>query len=456
MKQWGWKKASNKPPQPPPSQQPASATPFASSSSSSQLQPASSTPSTTSAGTFLVLIPADVKPGENFQVMAGGKIFKVRCPQNSTPGQQVKIDLPLKLLPQPQQQLTTGKEANGAGSGNHLPNSSSSADVLSSSQISSDNNLLSNQPQCNNDDTKMFEVIVPKGTKPGNPFALMAGGTRVLVTCPENATVGAKIRFHLPLALLTQPDAPKSKLAEIILSYDKNGWTRTLRATTDMKFMWTRLDKIGNVDQRTKFDKDRSAYVRKLHCKKEKDGDNNDKLTRWCTLVTPNKVAVDSCVKNSKGEDIVTFRDIVAAQMMSYNDKVTWFLNTCKKLACAEMGYKLQVQRSSLLENSISLLMGMHPQDLRKAWMIEFKGEPGLDAGGLMREWFELVTEELFNPGCGLWKNTSGNQLQIHPLSGKLCFAMNCYRCAFYLVPLKRFSLNTIQFFGTHLCRKNS
>jgi len=79
--------------------------------------------------------------------------------------------------------------------------------------------------------------------------------------------------------------------------------------------------------------------VRKLHCKKEKDGNNNDKITRWCTLVMPNKVAVDSCVKNSKGEDIVTFRDIVAAQMMSYNDKVTWFHNTCKQLACTEMGY---------------------------------------------------------------------------------------------------------------------
>jgi len=363
--------------------------------------------------------------------MAGGKTFKVRCPPNSTPGQQVKIDLPLKLLPQ-KQQMITGKEANGFGSGNHLPNNSSSADVLSSSQTFSDNNSPTIPPQCsnNNDDKKMFEVIVPKGVKPGSPFALMAGGARVLVTCPENATVGAKIRFHLPLALLTQADAPKSKLAEIILSYDKNGWTRTLRVTTDMKFMWTRLDKIGNVDQRTKFDKDRSAYVRKLHCKKEKDGDNNDKLTRWCTLVTPNKVAVDSCVKNSKGEDIVTFRDIVAAQMMTYNDKVTWFHNTCKQLACTEMGYKLQVQRSCLLENSMSLLMGMHPQDLRKTWMIQFVGEPGLDAGGLMREWFELVTEELFNPELGLWKNTSGNQLQIHPLSGKFCFAMHRYWCA--------------------------
>ena len=84
----------------------------------------------------------------------------------------------------------------------------------------------------------------------------------------------------------------------------------------------------------------------------------------------------------------------------------------------------------SLGATSLSVRLTAFPQDLRKTWMIEFIGEPGLDAGGLMKEWFELVTEELFNPDRGLWKNTSGNQLQINPLSGEFCFAMHRYWCA--------------------------
>ena len=390
---------------------------------------------TATSGEFIVTIPPDVEPGENFQVMAGGKIVRVRCPLNSSPGQQVKITLPVVLDKNKQQPLLqqkhAGYETGGVGSsgGNRIP-SSSSAEVLSSSQ-SSDNILNHHQQQqeedeSNNDkkETKMFEVIVPKGVKPGKPFALMAGGVRVLVTCPGNATMGDKIRFHLPIDLLNQPDGPKSHLAEIILSYDKNGWTRTIRATTDMKFIWTRLDEIGNVDQRTRFDTERSAYVRKIHYIREKDGSFNEKMIRGrCTLVTPDRVAVDSKVKNSNGDEIVTFRDIVSAQMMSYDDKVEWFHMTCKQLAIGRI-LMLPVRRPCLLEDSMNLIMNMHPIDLRKPWMIKFEGEPGVDAGGVTREWFQHVTEELFNPLRGCWKDNSNNQLEIHPFSGECFFIL--------------------------------
>ncbi len=392
-------------------------------------------PTASSGGEFLVTIPPDVEPGENFQVKAGGKIFRVRCPLNSNPGQQVKIALPVVVEKNKQQPLLqqkhAGNETGGVGcSGKQIP-SSSFAEVTSSSQPS--DNIV-NGPQQQEDDpnndkkeTKMFEVIVPRGVKPGCPFALVAGGVRVLVSCPANATMGNKIRFRLPIDLLHQPDGPKSHLAAIILSYDKNGWTRTIRATTDMKFIWTRLDEIGNVDQRTRFDTERSAYVRKIHYVREKDGSVNEKMIRGrCTLVTPDRVAVDSKVKNSNGDDIITFRDIVSAQMMSYDDKVEWFHTTCKQLA-TERGLVLPVRRACLLEDSINLIMSLNPMALRKPWVIKFEGEPGLDAGGLMREWFELVTEELFNPLRGLWKDNSNNQLEINPFSGECLSICSLY-----------------------------
>ena len=247
---------------------PAVAAAIATSSSRGRSTNASS--SLSSSGEFLVSIPPDVKPGENFQVMAGGRIFRVRCPMNSIPGQQVKIALPVVADKNTQQQKHSSNEIESSGGGRGAAagggGSSGNLEALSSSQTS-DNSSSSiqhqqqlqhdNPNQKNNDnnnkkETKMFQVIVPRGVNPGSPFALMAGGVRVLVTCPSNATMGDKICFHLPLGLLNQPDGPKSHLAEIILKYDKNGWTRTIRATTDMKFIWTRLDEIGNVDQRTR------------------------------------------------------------------------------------------------------------------------------------------------------------------------------------------------------------
>ena len=80
----------------------------------------------------------------------------------------------------------------------------------------------------------MFEVVVPRGVQPGQPFALLAGGVRVLVTCPTNASEGQKIRFNLPLALTRKKTEEASKLAKVKLAYDKDGWTRTIRVS-DMK-----------------------------------------------------------------------------------------------------------------------------------------------------------------------------------------------------------------------------
>merc|ERR1712071_409902 len=45
------------------------------------------------------------------------------------------------------------------------------------------------------------------------------------------------------------------------------------------------------------------------------------------------------------------------------------------------------------------------------------------DAGGLAREWFQLVTEEIFDADMGLWQSSAGNQMsmQINPASEISC-----------------------------------
>lgn len=58
-----------------------------------------------------------------------------------------------------------------------------------------------------------------------------------------------------------------------------------------------------------------------------------------------------------------------------------------------------------------------NPADLKKQLYVEFEGEQGVDEGGVSKEFFQLVVEEIFNPDIGMCSN---NLLiyQIFPMKG--------------------------------------
>ncbi|KAL3779858.1 hypothetical protein ACHAW5_000619 [Stephanodiscus triporus] len=209
-------------------------------------------------------------------------------------------------------------------------------------------------------------------------------------------------------------------LAKIKLGRAENGWTRTIRAT-DMMFQWTRFDERENVDERTRFDADQSAYVLKLDYL-----DDNDKLRRGrCSLVAADEGAVDSKIKSTTGSDLVSYSDIVNAQMKTFDDKAQWFQDTCAKL-CEDWNrvyMKINVRRDYLLEDSMEAVMSLSRKDLRKVWRFEFIDEAGIDDGALTREWFELVTGEMFDPAVGLWQMSESDptRMQISNASEIAC-----------------------------------
>ena len=42
-----------------------------------------------------------------------------------------------------------------------------------------------------------------------------------------------------------------------------------------------------------------------------------------------------------------------------------------------------------------------NPGELKKQLYVEFDGEQGIDEGGVSKEFFQLVVEEIFNPDIG-------------------------------------------------------
>lgn len=64
----------------------------------------------------------------------------------------------------------------------------------------------------------------------------------------------------------------------------------------------------------------------------------------------------------------------------------------------------LTVRRECLADDSlmaVSEVIGSGTDDIKKGLRIKFRGEEGIDGGGLRKEWFQLVIRDVFNPDYG-------------------------------------------------------
>lgn len=80
----------------------------------------------------------------------------------------------------------------------------------------------------------------------------------------------------------------------------------------------------------------------------------------------------------------------------------------------------IKVRRTHIFEDSYSEIMRQNPNDLKKRLMIKFDGEDGLDYGGVSREYFFMLSHEIFNPQYGLFIHSAHDNytLQISSNSG--------------------------------------
>jgi hypothetical protein len=77
--------------------------------------------------------------------------------------------------------------------------------------------------------------------------------------------------------------------------------------------------------------------------------------------------------------------------------------------------YIMQVSRENLLNESLEKLVNVKLEggwdNLKLPLKMEIKNEPGIDVGGVRKEYFSLVVKELFNPLLGLFKYNEDVQL---------------------------------------------
>ena len=131
--------------------------------------------------------------------------------------------------------------------------------------------------------------------------------------------------------------------------------------------------------------------------------DHNTRTTTWDDPRLPSSVDADAPqYKRDYRRKVVYFRSQPALRLV--ND------------AKAEV----RVRRGWVFEDSFAAVMRLRPEDLKKRLMVRFEGEDGLDYGGVSREWFFLLSHEMFNPSYGLFEYSAHDNytLQINPASG--------------------------------------
>ncbi|RLO05124.1 hypothetical protein DYB28_006590 [Aphanomyces astaci] len=74
-------------------------------------------------------------------------------------------------------------------------------------------------------------------------------------------------------------------------------------------------------------------------------------------------------------------------------------------------------QAATVVTATVSRLMALSPDELHYPLNIRFAGEPGVDAGGLEREWYNVVTTALFDPHNGYFVEVehASKSMLIHP-----------------------------------------
>lgn len=361
-----------------------------------------------SADSFLVTVPDGVSEGMQFVAKTPqGRKFLVTCPGGAAARQTIRI---LANGDEAEDEdLAFGREGGGMAYRSAASAASSAAAAATSTNSSSTAHKF-----------KFFEIVAPPGVQPNQVLPVNVCGKRIPIQLPSSVVPGQTIKLKLPI---------QEVIDSIELAYEDTlpGWNRTIRMS-DLKFQWVKSgssDKNSDGSNRRWSMSDRSikdvAFVRNLVIL---EGNDPRLRTGTVDLIPAQDSVTESELVVGNHKTLVSYANVAHIQTQPLEVKTEWFQSICRELSAPwESGrVQLVVRRDRLLGDAINGIMSLSRAELRKRWRIEFLNEPALDAGGVTREFFQLVTEQIFNPDLGLWLSSVNNQIcmRINPACREL------------------------------------
>lgn len=105
-----------------------------------------------------------------------------------------------------------------------------------------------------------------------------------------------------------------------------------------------------------------------------------------------------------------------APRLIDFDNKRAYFRSRIRQQHEQHLSgpLRISVRRSHVLEDSYNQLRMRSTQDLKGRLNVQFQNEEGIDAGGLTREWYQLLSRVIFDKGALLF-TTVGNNASFQP-----------------------------------------
>ncbi|XAR67356.1 Ubiquitin--protein ligase [Bertholletia excelsa] len=105
-----------------------------------------------------------------------------------------------------------------------------------------------------------------------------------------------------------------------------------------------------------------------------------------------------------------------APRLIDFDNKRAYFRSRIRQQHEQHLSgpLRISVRRAYVLEDSYNQLRMRPTQDLKGRLNVHFQGEEGIDAGGLTREWYQLLSRVIFDKGALLF-TTVGNNASFQP-----------------------------------------
>lgn len=362
-----------------------------------------------SAEALLATVPDKVKPGGRFVVRRkDGSKFLVTAPPEAQPGQTIRVVLSeVEGEDHNSRDLSRGDDDNEEGA------------VVPAKDRPIDNRRSSVR-------YKFFEVVAPKGVQPNQILPINVLGKRIPLKLPSNVVEGQTIKLKVPLDEVVD---------NIELGWDAllPGWNRTIRMS-DLKFQWVKTESSQMHQHKARMTEALTttttarldavikdlAFVRHLMFL---EGNDSRMRTGIVELIPAQDAVAESELTVGGYTTLLSYASVAYFQTQPLEIKTEWFQQICDELTPPWEAGRIHVvvRRQHLLVDSVKAVMSLSRTEMRKKWRVEFSREPAIDAGGVMREWFQLITEQLFNSDFGLWLSSVNNQIcmRINPACRK-------------------------------------
>ncbi|EGG21935.1 putative E3 ubiquitin-protein ligase [Cavenderia fasciculata] len=137
---------------------------------------------------------------------------------------------------------------------------------------------------------------------------------------------------------------------------------------------------------------------------------------RFYEFVDQNKNLINDLIRQDNNLLNNSFSVLLKVpKFLDFDNKRTYFRQYFQSRKDRANTIRLKIRRNHIFEDSYMQLRMRPADELKGKLHIQFSGEEGIDVGGLLREWYLVLSREMFNPNYALFKVSAADNVTFQP-----------------------------------------